>query len=100
VTLGCVGAGEYLGEICLLTGAPHAATGRARTHCHIHQLSREAIEPLLTANAALTTAFDKSVRRGLDILHRSVAARASDNVGSRSELLARIRTFFGFRTAR
>jgi small-conductance mechanosensitive channel/CRP-like cAMP-binding protein len=96
VMLGCIGAGEYLGEVCLLTGSPHAATGRARTHCYIHQLSRDSLEPLLRGNPELTAAFDKSVRRGLAILDRSVAARASRSVGSRLELLDRIRTFFRF----
>jgi small-conductance mechanosensitive channel/CRP-like cAMP-binding protein len=96
VTLGRLGAGEYLGEIGLLTGAPHAATARARTHCSIYKLSREAIAPLLASNAELAAAFDKSVRRGLDLLHRSVAASATEPVGARGELLHRIREFFHF----
>jgi CRP-like cAMP-binding protein len=99
VTLGNLGAGEYVGEICLLTGAPHAATARARTHCYIHHLSREAIEPILAANPALAVAFDKSVRRGLDLLKRSVAARATESADARGQLLQRIRAFFRFNTA-
>ena len=99
VNLGNLGAGEYLGEIGLLTGAPHAATARARTHCYIHHLSREAIEPILAANPALAVAFDKSVRRGLDLLKRSVAARASEGADARGQLLQRIRAFFRFNTA-
>jgi len=99
VALGCLGAGEYIGEICLLTGAPHAATARARTHCYIHQLSGDAIGPLLAANAEMAAAFDKSVRRGLDILQRSVAARAAEHVGAQGQLLQRIRAFFHFRPA-
>ena len=31
LTLGRIGAGEYIGEIGLLTGSPHTATARART---------------------------------------------------------------------
>ena len=98
ITLGCLGAGEYVGEICLLTGSPHAATARARTHCYIHQLTREAIEPLLEGNPALAVAIDKSVRRGLDLLRRSVAARATENVDASGQLLQRIRAFFRFNT--
>src|SRR5262249_44605323 len=37
-TLGRIGAGEYVGEIGLLTGSPHASTARARTHCIVYQL--------------------------------------------------------------
>lgn len=98
VTLGNLGAGEYVGEISLLTGAPHAATARARTHCYIHHLSREAIAPLLAANPALAVAFDQSVRRGLDRLKRSVAVRATENADASGQLLQRIRAFFHFDT--
>jgi CRP-like cAMP-binding protein len=98
VTLGNLGAGEYVGEIALLTGAPHAATARARTHCYIHHLSREAIAPILAANPALAAAFDKSARRGLDRLKRSVAARATESVDASGQLLQRIRAFFHFNT--
>lgn len=97
LTLGRLGAGEYLGEIGLLTGAPHAATARARTHCYVHQLSRDAIAPLLSAHSGMLAAFDQSVRRGMDLLNRSVAASASEVVRNRGELLNRIREFFRFR---
>jgi CRP-like cAMP-binding protein len=96
VSLGNLGAGEYVGEIGLLTGTPHAATARARTHCYIDQLPRDAIEPILTANPALTVAFDKSVREGLDFLKRSVATRATVPVDASGQLLQRIRAFFRF----
>lgn len=96
-TLGCIGAGEYVGEIGLLTGAPHAATAVANTHCKIYQLPRGAIAPLLSESADLASAFDKAVRRGLDILHREVAARATPGIGVRGQLLMRIRRVFHFR---
>ena len=99
VTLGNLGAGEYIGEVGLLTGAPHAGSARARTHCYIHHLSREAIAPILAVNPALAVAFDKSVRRGLDHLKRSVAARATESEGAGGQLLQRIRAFFRFNTA-
>jgi small-conductance mechanosensitive channel/CRP-like cAMP-binding protein len=92
--VGCIGAGEYIGEISLLTGAPHAATAKARTHCQIYRLPREAIEPMLSQNAALAASLDRSVRRGLEILHREVAVRAAPNIGPRGQLLTRIRGMF------
>lgn len=97
--LGNLGAGDYIGEICPLTGSPHAATAQARTNCCIHHISRDAIAPLLAANANLATAFDKSVRRGLDLLNRSVAVRATERVDAGGQLLQRIRAFFRFNTA-
>jgi small-conductance mechanosensitive channel len=92
--LGCIGAGEYVGEVSLLTGAPHAATAIARTHCQSYRLSREAIEPLLSENAALASSLDRSVRRGLEILHREVAVRATPGIGPHGQLLTRIRNMF------
>jgi small-conductance mechanosensitive channel/CRP-like cAMP-binding protein len=97
--LGYLGAGEYIGEIGLFTGAPHAATATALTPCRIHRLSREAIAPLLATNADLAAAFDKSVRRGLSILHRDVAMRATEDIGGGGQLLQRIRQFFSRNTS-
>ena len=99
LTLGRLGAGEYLGEIGLLTGAPHAATARAQTHCYVHRLSHDAIAPLLSAHPEMLAAFDQSVRHGMDVLNRSVAASASETLSNRGELLNRIREFFRFRPA-
>jgi small-conductance mechanosensitive channel/CRP-like cAMP-binding protein len=97
--LGYLGAGEYIGEIGLFTGAPHAATATALTACRIHRLSREAIAPLLASNADLAAAFDKSVRRGLGILHRDVAIRATEDIGGAGQLIQRIRQFFSRNTS-
>ena len=97
LTLGRLGAGEYLGELGLLTGARHAATARARTHSVIYQLSHDSIAPLLAAHPGMMTALEESLRRGMDLVNRSVAASASEVVRSRGELLDRIRDFFRFR---
>jgi len=97
--IGCIGAGEYVGEIGLLTGAPHAATATACTHCRIYQFPRSMIAPLLSANAELASAFEKSAKHGLDILHRHVAVRATASVDAADQLLPRIRRFFHFDSA-
>jgi small-conductance mechanosensitive channel/CRP-like cAMP-binding protein len=99
VTVGRLGAGEYLGELGLLTGSPHAATARALSHCYVHQLSRNAVEPLLSANPGMLAAFDQSLRRGMDLLSRQVAASASEEVRGHGELLERIRAFLRVRFA-
>ena len=94
LTLGRIGAGEYIGEIGLLTGSPHTATARARTHCVVHQLRREAIAGLLETNADVAAAVEKSVRRGLELASRKVAATATGDVGVGGQLLQRMRRFF------
>src|SRR6266478_4097823 len=91
--VGFIGAGDYIGEVSLLTGAPYAATATARTHCKLYGLDCNVIKPLLAANADLYAEFDRSARRGLAILNRGAAVRASDDNASQS-LLHRIRAFF------
>jgi len=91
--VGLIGAGEYIGEVSLLTGAPYAATATARTHCKIYGLDCKVIKPLLAANSDLYAEFDRSARRGLAILNRGVAVRATDD-SARQSLLHRIRAFF------
>jgi len=92
-TAGFVGAGDYLGEVSLLTGAPYAATATARTHCKLYGLDCNVIKPLLAANSDLYAEFDRSARRGLAILNRVVGVRAIDD-SARQSLLHRIRAFF------
>jgi CRP-like cAMP-binding protein len=92
-TAGFIGAGDYIGEVSLLTGAPYAATATARTHCKLYGLDSNVIRPLLAANSDLYAEFDRSARRGLAILNRVVAVRATDDSASQS-LVHRIRAFF------
>jgi CRP-like cAMP-binding protein len=92
-TVGFVGAGDYIGEVSLLTGAPYAATATARTLCKLYGLDCNVIKRLLAANSDLYAEFDRSARRGLAILNRGVAARATVDSASQS-LLHRIRAFF------
>jgi small-conductance mechanosensitive channel/CRP-like cAMP-binding protein len=92
-TAGFIGAGEYIGEVSLLTGASYAATATARTHCKLLGLDCHVLRPLLAGNSNLYAEFDRSARRGLAILNREVAVRATDE-GARQSLLHRIRAFF------
>ena len=92
-TLGFIGAGDYIGEVSLLTGASYSATATARTHSKLYGLDCKFIKPLLAANSDLYAEFDRSARRGLAILNRGVAARATDD-SARQSLLHRIRAFF------
>jgi small-conductance mechanosensitive channel len=92
-TAGFIGAGDYIGEISLLTGASYAATATARTHCKLYGLDCHVLRPLLAANSDLFAEFDRAARRGLAILNRVVAVRATDD-SARQSLLHRIRAFF------
>src|SRR5258708_3505613 len=83
---GFIGAGDYIGEVSLLTGASYAATATARTHCKLYGLDSNVIKPLLAANADLYAEFDRSARRGLAILNRGAAVRATDDIARQSLL--------------
>ncbi len=72
------------------------ATASAKSHCEIYKLSRDAIAPLLAKNEELVAAFDRSVRRGLDLLNREVAVRSTPEINGEGQLLQRIRSFFQF----
>jgi len=92
--IGCIGAGEYVGELGLLTGAAHSTSATARTYSRIYQLPRDAIAPLLAENPELAAAFDKSLRHGLSILRQRTVTRAAAGVATEDQLLNRIRNFF------
>jgi small-conductance mechanosensitive channel/CRP-like cAMP-binding protein len=92
-TVGFIGAGDYIGEVSLLTGASYAAAATARTHCKLYGLGCNVIKPLLAANSDLYAEFDRSARRGLAILNRGAAVGATDDT-ARQSLLHRIRAFF------
>jgi small-conductance mechanosensitive channel/CRP-like cAMP-binding protein len=94
-TDGFIAAGDYIGEVSLLTGAPYAATATARTHCKLYGLDCNVIKPLLAANSDLYAEFDRAARRGLAILNRVVAVRATD-ASAHQSLLHRIRAFFDY----
>src|SRR5260370_40309979 len=74
---GFIGAGDYIGEVSLLTGASYAATATARTHCKLYGLDCNVIKRLLAANSDLYAEFYRSARRGLAILNRGVTGSAS-----------------------
>jgi small-conductance mechanosensitive channel/CRP-like cAMP-binding protein len=90
--VGLIGAGDYIGEMSLLTGAPYAATATARTHCKLYSLESAVLKPLLAANANLFAEFDRAARRGLATLNRAMAVHAIGDNG-RQSLLHRIRAF-------
>ncbi|WP_380784742.1 mechanosensitive ion channel family protein [Sphingomonas sp. R86521] len=93
-SIGRIGAGEYIGEIGLLTGAPHAATATAFTPSAVYSLPPTALLPILAADPELAVAFEQSVHRGLTLLDRKVAAEASAYPQGPGALLHNIRRFF------
>lgn len=53
VPVACIQAGDYFGEMSLLTGEPRTATIRALTDGAAYRLSREAVSPVIQADPGL-----------------------------------------------
>jgi small-conductance mechanosensitive channel len=92
--IGRIAAEDYLGEIGLLTGAPHAATVTALTECTVLELRKEHLAPLLAEDPQLMHALEESAQRGQALIDRSVAASVGVEVVPPGQLLDRIREYF------
>ena len=92
--VGRVGPGDYIGEIALLTGVPHAATVTALTPAVTFQLQKEDLAPLLTEAPDLMRALEASARHGQELLDRAVAASVGVGVVPSGPLLSLIRDYF------
>lgn len=92
--LGRIGAGEYIGELGLIIGVPRGVTITALTHGRVLELPGDSLTDLLQSNIALNTAMERSVRRGLALLDRDVAARSAQPDAAGPDLYARIKAFF------
>jgi small-conductance mechanosensitive channel len=94
--IGRISAGDYIGEIGMLTGAPHAATVKALTACTVFELRKDDVAPLLAEQPEMVHQFELSARRGQALIERGVAASVGTATIPPGDLLNRIRAFFHF----
>ena len=94
--IGRISAGDYIGEIGMLTGAPHAATVKALTPCTVFELRKDQVAPLLAEEPEMVRQFELSARRGQALIERGVAASIGTAAIPPGALLDRIRAFFHF----
>jgi small-conductance mechanosensitive channel len=93
-TIGRIGAGDYIGEIGLLTGAPHAGAVKALTHAMVLEVTKANLAPLLAAQPELMRALEASARHGQALVDRSVAASVGQHAVPPGQLLSWIRQYF------
>lgn len=93
LSLGYMGAGEYIGEIALLTGKAYSATATARAHCLIYALPHVALIPLIQGDENLAGKFERAVEASQSLIHRKIAAYAASAHDSSEPLIQRIRDF-------
>ena len=96
VRVGTVRAGGFFGEMGLLTGEPRTATVIATADVECYRLDKASFQGLLTTRPQLAEDISRIVaERKHDNELTNAAAAAAALHGERSDLLARIRAFFG-----
>ncbi len=91
--LGYLGAGEYLGEVALVTGKAYSATATARAHCLVYALSHVALVPLIAGDETVAGTFERAVQASQSLIHRKIATYAAPVHASSEPLVQRIRDF-------
>jgi CRP-like cAMP-binding protein len=87
-----LGAGEVVGEMSLMTGAPRTATVTAVTPLRVLEITKPPIEALLKASPDLLERFGRVLaQRQLELAELHHAARKEDVEG---DLLSRMKAFF------
>ncbi len=97
-TLNTLQAGHFFGEMGLMTGAPRSATVVAKTDMECYQLDKESFESILHSRPSIAEEISQILatrRSALDTAQSGFADKQRSQNQQRSEILARIKTFFG-----
>jgi small-conductance mechanosensitive channel/CRP-like cAMP-binding protein len=96
VEIAQLAAGDFFGEMSLLTGAPRSATVTAEGGCEVLVVEREALAPLLQADPELVAMLGKALAdRSAEASAKLEDRRAQDHgAEAQASLLRRIRDFF------
>ena len=99
-SLATLGAGDYFGEMSLLTGAPRSATIRAVEETHLVILRKEALRPLLVTDPMPLERLSKTLacrqaERDDAINRAAVSEDGGPEADRASQLLSRMRRFLG-----
>lgn len=101
VPVSTLAAGDFFGELALLTGSPRRATVVATADSEAMLVRREAIAPLLGRNPALPEILSAALEQRVANTQRAIAGAAengaTNGAGDLSQpgLLRRIRSLFG-----
>lgn len=95
-------AGDFFGEMALMTGAPRRATVTATTDVECYRLDKQSFADLILARPAIAEEISHLLAQrqaALGALEKGVEASPQQVASQRGELLGRIRHFFGLRDA-
>jgi CRP-like cAMP-binding protein len=95
-----MGAPNYFGEMGLLAGAPRGATVEAETEVHCYRLDKGGFEAILRARPEIANGMAQTVAARLaandaTLASLSAEARAKATGTRASDVLRRVREFFG-----
>jgi small-conductance mechanosensitive channel/CRP-like cAMP-binding protein len=99
IELARLGAGDFFGEMSLLTGEPRSATVTAEEGCEVLMLSRQAVQPVLAADPSIAETLSRALaaraaETEAKLEDRRATTRAAPAASIESSILRRIRSFF------
>ena len=89
-----MGAGEFFGEMSLMTGAPRSATVTAFTEVHLLEVDKESFRRLLEAQPTLVEKLGEALAARLEERSRSIARTGPAQEPPPPDLFQRIKDFF------
>ena len=92
--LAVLGAGDYFGELSLMTGAPRSATVTTLEETRLVELDKAAFRELLAVRPELVEAFGAALRRRLAEREQAVALQAGRPAAEPADVFQKIRDFF------
>ncbi|MBV1774217.1 mechanosensitive ion channel family protein [Burkholderiaceae bacterium DAT-1] len=95
VHLGTLGAGEFFGEMGMMTGAPRTATVVAGSRVECYRLDRDGFEAIISARPEIAEEISRVLaKRQAENVARNLAP-VQGGAPAGEEMLVRIRKFFG-----
>jgi CRP-like cAMP-binding protein len=93
VKLALLGAGDYFGEMSLMTGAPRVATVTAVQETRLLEVGKDSFKKILAAEPGLVEVFGEALRTRLAERAQAIAG-AERSVPEVQDVFCRIREFF------
>jgi potassium-dependent mechanosensitive channel len=96
-----LGAGDFFGEMALLTGEPRTATLAAVTDTLLYEITKEDISPLLERQPEISWSLTDVLVKRKQATATATAKTVSDREAEKTlsaQILGKIQRFFGFRS--